>query len=95
MCPALADPEEPVRLQAFKVEKRKKPSLLQFRNLIKFCSRQVTKGFLDKLEQVSKNPDLREEMEAEVNASAVKAGGAAASSSVAGMTIKRLYFKQS
>ena len=27
---------------------------------------QVGKGFLDKLEQVSENPDLKQEMEAEV-----------------------------
>ena len=40
----MADPEKPVREQAFK----------------------VIKGFVEKLEQVSENPDLKEEMEREV-----------------------------
>ena len=40
---------------------------------------QVVRGFIDKLEQVSKNPDLKDEMEAEVLSTNAKS-----SSSVAG-----------
>ena len=59
LCLTLTDPEEPVRVQGFK----------------------VTQGFIAKLELVSKNPALKEEMEAEVQTTSSKQS----SSSVAGI----------
>jgi len=65
LCGAMTDPEKPVREQAFKVRTFRKSKVILLVTI--FFILKVSKGFIEKLEQVSEDPSLKEEMEKEVH----------------------------
>jgi len=73
LCPATADPEKPVREQAFK----------------------VVRGFLGKMEKVSEDPSLKEEMEKEVGSTNPVATAAASWATWAVGTVTSKFYKSS
>jgi len=73
LCPATADPEKPVREQAFK----------------------VVRGFLSKMEKVSEDPSLKEEMEKEVGSTNPVATAAAGWANWAVGSLTSKFYKSS